>query len=93
MTPATEPRQLGLPGVDTESRPAREGGAAPRTLVEVVCKLIRRRLRMRPVSAGYEPWNVAFPRALRVEGARFAVERLEPTTRKYYRAVGAIWRL
>ena len=65
----------------------------PCTGLLVECVRVGRRLRVRPLSDGLERWNVAFPLALRVEGARYSVERLRPMSRRYYRATGQISRL
>lgn len=65
-----------------------------RPIVEVFEDCKRRtgpmRLRVRAVDPGFLPdWYVAFPRALRVSGARFRVARLVAVaSRRYYRAVG-----
>ncbi|MBP2704635.1 WGR domain-containing protein [Microbispora sp. RL4-1S] len=52
------------------------------------------RLRVRVSSAGYEGWNVQFPRDIREEGARYLVEGLRPSGRGgFYRVSGEIRRL
>lgn len=65
----------------------------PATGLLVECVRVGRRLRVRPLSPGLERWNVSFPLRLRVEGARYSVERLRPMSRRYYRAGGHISRL
>ena len=61
--------------------------------VAVECRRFGQRLRVVVIEPGYWPWFVTFPRALRIEGARFVVESLRPTARSYYRAAGQIARL
>jgi len=65
----------------------------PGTGFFVECVRVGRRLRIRPLSSGLERWNVSFPLHLRVEGAKYSVERLRPMPRRYYRASGHISRL
>jgi len=65
-------RQLDLPGMWLLVECCRDG----------------RRLRVVPASPGYPRLNVAFPRALRADGARFWVRGLRNIGGKYYRASG-----
>lgn len=60
--------------------------------IEVECVREGGKLRVRAVSAGYDPsFNVQFPRALRFEGAHYVVEGLElASSGTFYRAVGTI---
>eukprot|EP01102_Stenamoeba_stenopodia_P010467 TRINITY_DN3155_c0_g1_i2.p1 TRINITY_DN3155_c0_g1~~TRINITY_DN3155_c0_g1_i2.p1 ORF type:complete len:350 (+),score=85.74 TRINITY_DN3155_c0_g1_i2:87-1136(+) len=71
---------------------AREASAG-----DIVCECIKEggRLRIRPVSAGYNSsWNVQFPSNLREEGAKYVVEELlEAANGGYYRAKGTIKKL
>lgn len=71
-----DPRQLALPC----TLPPVPAGPI------VECRQIGTRVRVLPVSEGFEPWFVSFPRALRVEGARYAVQTLRPMPRHYYHA-------
>lgn len=59
----------------------------------VECRRHGSRLRVVPFGEGLLPWFVSFPVALRVDGARYCVERLKPTSRGYYRAAGQITRI
>jgi predicted DNA-binding WGR domain protein/outer membrane protein assembly factor BamB len=49
-------------------------------------------LRIRVVSAGYDPtWNVQFPKELRMEGARYVVDEVKESSRGgFYRVYGDI---
>lgn len=62
------------------------------TGIEVECVREGGKLRVRAVSAGFDPsFNVQFPRALRFEGAHYVVEGLELSANGgFYRAVGTI---
>lgn len=60
----------------------------PGTGILVECRSDGPKLRVVPASPGFEPWNVAFPRALRRAGARFWVRSLRAVAGKYYRAAG-----
>ena len=52
------------------------------------------RLRVRVVSAGYDPtWNVQFPRSIRRPGARYVVDAVHPAAGGFYRVRGEIRRL
>lgn len=64
--------------------------ALPYPPILLECVRIGGRLRVRPLSPGFADWFVAFPRALRVEGARYSVGALRPTRRRYYRITGPI---
>ena len=49
------------------------------------------RLRVRVVSAGYDPtWNVQFPRSIRRPGARYVVDAVHPAAGGFYRVRGEI---
>lgn len=63
--------------------------------VELICVREGGKLRIKPVSPGYdENMNVQFPRAIRAEGVRYVVEGLEHSSDgSFYRAVGTISRL
>ncbi len=68
--------------------------AAPAGGIVVECVQRGGRLRVHVVSGGYEPtWNVQFPRAIRVPGARYVVEALSPSSGGFYRVRGEIQRL
>lgn len=88
MRDGSNSRQGWLPGVEDAPTLDRQGGAAPRTLVEVVGAATRPRVR--PLSPGFEPLNVAFPRRLRRPGRIFSVEKLTLVAGRYYRASGAV---
>lgn len=65
--------------------------AFPFSPVLVECVRVGGRLRVRPLSPGFSrDWFCAFPRALRVEGARYSVGGLRPTRRRYYRVTGEL---
>jgi Ca-activated chloride channel homolog len=63
--------------------------------VELVCIREGGKLRVKTVSPGYDDnMNVQFPRAIRAEGVRYVVDRLEHSSDgSFYRAVGTISRL
>ncbi len=63
--------------------------------VELVCVREGGKLRVKVVTPGFdENLNVQFPRAIRAEGVRYAVERLEHSSDgSFYRAIGNISRL
>lgn len=63
--------------------------------IVVECLKIGGKLRVRPVSEGYNSsWNVQFPKNIREEGARFVVEELREASRGgFYRAFGEIKKL
>lgn len=63
--------------------------------VELVCVRESGKLRVKPVTDGYAPdANVQFPRALRAEGVRYVVDKLEESADgTFYRAIGEIHRL
>lgn len=91
--------QLGLPLQVQLWLPALLEDPAPRELAAIVeCIQRGARVRVRPVSAGYDTslW-CQFPRQLRQPGTRYAVERLDRTQPRrgapYYRAAGEIRRL
>lgn len=65
----------------------------PHTGVLVRCVELGGRLRVVPDSSGFRPWFVAFPQALRADGARFEVQTLRPMPSNYYRAVGPFVRV
>lgn len=60
----------------------------PCTGVLVECRRSAQRLRVLPVSPGFQAWHVAFPRSLRKAGFRYWVRGLRPVAGKYYRALG-----
>lgn len=69
-------------------------GAAPAGRVVVECVEQGGRLRVQVVTGGYEPsWNVQFPRAMRLPGARYVVESVHPASSGFYRVRGEIQRL
>ena len=63
--------------------------------VELVCAREGGKLRMRVVSAGYDPaLNIQFPRGIREEGIHYVVESLQLSANgSFYRAAGDIRRL
>jgi len=62
--------------------------------VVVECYQEGSKLRVRVVSAGYEAWNVQFPKNIREAGRRYVVDELRPSSRgNFYRAYGEIKRL
>nr|WP_145486793.1 MULTISPECIES: WGR domain-containing protein [Streptomyces] len=67
---------------------------APTGSVVVECVQESGRLRVHVISGGYESsWNVQFPRAIRVPGARYVVDALHPAAGGFYRVRGDIRRL
>ncbi len=60
--------------------------------VEIECVREGGRLRMRAVSAGYDPeLNVQFPRAVRIEGAHYVIDELAlSASGTFYRTIGTI---
>lgn len=60
--------------------------------VTLVCLREGGKLRVRPVSDAYRPWNVQFPRELREEGARYVVDGLVDAG-GFYRVTGEVRRL
>ncbi|MFI8092259.1 WGR domain-containing protein [Streptomyces sp. NPDC086080] len=67
---------------------------APSGAVVVECVQDHGRLRVHVVSGGYDAsWNVQFPRAIRVPGARYVVDALHPAAGGFYRVRGEIRRL
>lgn len=81
---ALDPAVQALPVVDAEG----DG-------VVVVCVRESGKLRVKPVSNGYDPdANVQFPRALRAEGVRYVVDALEESADgTFYRTIGSVRRL
>jgi Ca-activated chloride channel family protein len=67
----------------------------PGSGVELICVREGGKLRVKPVTDGFDPdMNVQFPRAIRAEGVRYVVEGLEHSSDgSFYRAVGNINRL
>jgi Ca-activated chloride channel homolog len=64
------------------------------TGIELQCVREGGKLRVKVISEGYDPTkNVQFPRAIRAEGARYTVERLELADGGFYRLQGQISRL
>jgi Ca-activated chloride channel family protein len=63
--------------------------------VELVCAREGGKLRMRVVSAGYDPaLNIQFPRGIREEGVHYVVDALQLSANgSFYRAAGDIRRL
>jgi Ca-activated chloride channel family protein len=74
---------------DLETTTTVEGG------VEMECVREGGKLRMRVLTAGYDPgFNVQFPRSIREEGVHYVVESLQPSRDgTFYRAAGKIRRL
>ncbi|MYR85013.1 PQQ-binding-like beta-propeller repeat protein, partial [Streptomyces sp. SID685] len=67
---------------------------APTGSVVVECVQESGRLRVHVISGGYDTsWNVQFPRAIRVPGARYVVDALHPAAGGFYRVRGDIRRL
>ncbi|WP_153815390.1 WGR domain-containing protein [Streptomyces sp. SUK 48] len=67
---------------------------APTGSVVVECVQESGRLRVHVVSGDYDSsWNVQFPRAIRVPGARYVVDALHPAAGGFYRVRGDIRRL
>lgn len=67
---------------------------APSGAVVVECVQQNGRLRVHVLSDGYDgSWNVQFPRAIRVPGARYVVDALHPAAGGFYRVRGEIRRL
>ncbi|MEW2625365.1 WGR domain-containing protein [Streptomyces sp. NPDC048106] len=67
---------------------------APSGTVVVECVQEAGRVRVHVVSGGYDSsWNVQFPRAIRVPGARYVVDALHPAAGGFYRVRGDIRRL
>ncbi|MGY2893544.1 WGR domain-containing protein [Deinococcus sp. UYEF24] len=58
----------------------------------LICTLEGGKLRVHAQSAGYQPWNVQFPRDLREAGAKYVVDDLSDAG-GFYRVVGEIRRL
>ncbi|MFD8997787.1 WGR domain-containing protein [Streptomyces abikoensis] len=68
--------------------------AVPAGGIVVECVQQGGRLRVHVVSDGYDPtWNVQFPRAVRLPGARYVVEELSPASGGFYRVRGEIKRV
>ncbi len=74
---------------DLEAVKSAEGG------VELACHREGGKLRIRVVSAGYDPtFNIQFPRTVREEGIHYVVDALQTSADgTFYRAVGKVRRL
>ena len=68
-----------------ETTSSREGG------IVVECVKVGGKLKVRPVSEGFNEWFVQFPKNIREEGAQYLVDELkEASNGSFYRTFGEI---